>query len=48
MDCLKGMIVGIVVGMAAGCVVGACNSGVVCEAIKQGKKEMKRFKRKYM
>ena len=48
MECLKGMMIGIVVGMAAGCVVGACNSGSICATIRQGKKEMKRFKRKYM
>ena len=48
MDCLKGLIVGMVVGIAAGMVMGACNSSMICEAIKQGKKEIKRFKRKYM
>ena len=48
MDCLKGMVVGLVVGVAAGCVMGACNSNTIYEALKQGKKEIKRFKRKYM
>jgi len=48
MDCLKGMIVGIVVGMSAGIVVGACNSGALCQVLKEGKKEIRRFKRKYM
>ncbi|MBQ8043189.1 MAG: hypothetical protein IJ272_03440 [Clostridia bacterium] len=48
MDCLKGMMIGIVVGVAAGMVMGACNSTTICDAIKQGKKEIKRFKRKYM
>ena len=48
MDCLKGMIIGIVVGISAGMVMGACNSTMICDAIKQGKKEIKRFKRKYM
>ena len=48
MDCLKGMMIGLVVGITAGMVMGACNSGMICSAIKQGKKEIKRFKRKYM
>ncbi len=48
MDCLKGMMIGIVVGVAAGTVIGACNSTMICSAIKQGKKEIKRFRRKYM
>ena len=48
MDCLKGMMIGLVVGIAAGTVMGACNSTMICDAIKQGKKEIRRFKRKYM
>lgn len=48
MDCLKGMMLGIVVGITAGMVMGACNSTAICDALKQGKKEIKRFKRKYM
>ena len=48
MDCLKGMMLGIIVGVAAGMVIGACNSTMICDAIKQGKREIRRFKRKYM
>ena len=48
MDCLKGMMVGMVVGIAAGMVVGVCNSTMICDAVKQGRREIKRFKRKYM
>lgn len=48
MDSLKGMMIGLVVGISAGMVMGACNSTMICDALKQGKKEIKRFKRKYM
>lgn len=48
MDCLKGMMIGLVVGVAAGMTMGVCNKGMICEVIKQGKREIKRFKRKYM
>ena len=44
----KNLVLGIVVGITAGMVMGACNSTMICDAIKQGKKEIKRFKRKYM
>lgn len=48
MECLKGMIAGIIVGATVGMCIGACNSSMVFDVIKQGKREMKRFKRKYM
>ncbi len=48
MDCIKGMIAGLVLGMVAGAFVGACNSSVLCDCIREGKREIKRFKRKYM
>lgn len=46
MECLKGTMIGIVIGMVAGAIVGATNCEMVHTAIKQGKKEIKRFKRK--
>ena len=48
MDCLKGMMVGVIFGMMTGIALGACNSSMICSAIKQGKREVRRFKRKYM
>lgn len=48
MECIKGMIAGIMLGMVAGAFVGACNSSALCDCIKEGKREIKRFKRKYM
>lgn len=48
MDCLKGMMAGLVIGVMAGALVGACNSKMIFDAVKQGKKEVRRFKRKYM
>lgn len=46
MECLKGTMIGIVIGMMAGAIVGASNCEMVHNAIKQSKKEFKRFKRK--
>ncbi|MEG1009772.1 MAG: hypothetical protein RSE41_06735 [Clostridia bacterium] len=43
MDFIKGTILGIVTGM----VLGAMNSDSVYKAIRMGKKQYKRFKRKY-
>ena len=48
MECIKGMMAGIVIGMVAGAFVGACNSNAIYDCIKEGKREIKRFKRKYM
>lgn len=48
MECLKGMMAGLVIGVMAGALVGACNSKMICDAVRQGKREVKRFKRKYM
>ena len=48
MECIKGMIAGLVLGMVAGAFVGACNSSAICDYLKEGKREIKRFKRKYM
>ena len=48
MECLKSMMAGLIIGIMAGALYGACNSTMICEAVKQGKKEMRRFKRKYM
>ena len=48
MECIKGMMIGLAVGMMAGAALGACNSTMLCDAVKQGKKEFRRFKRKYM
>lgn len=46
MDCLKGTIIGLAIGMVAGAIIGATNCEMVHSVIKQGKKEIKRFKRK--
>lgn len=48
MEYIKSMIVVLAAGMIAGAVIGACNSDFVCDTIKQGKREIRRFKRKYM
>ena len=48
MDLLKGMMLGIIVGMTAGVTLGTCKSNDIMQLVKEGKKEMKRFKRKYM
>lgn len=48
MECIKGMMAGLVIGMMAGALFGACNSSMIFDAVKQGKKEVRRFKRKYM
>ena len=46
MDCLKGTMLGLVIGMVAGVMIGATNCQMVHDVIKQGKKEVKRFKKK--
>lgn len=46
MECLKGTMIGLVIGMMAGAVIGASNCEMIHNVMKQGKKEMKRFKRK--
>lgn len=46
MECLKVTMIGLVIGMVAGAVVGASNCEMIHNAIKQSKKEIKRFKRK--
>ena len=48
MECIKGMMAGIVIGMVAGAFVGVCNSNAIYDCIKEGKREIKKFKRKYM
>lgn len=48
MDCIKGMIAGLIIGATTGMILGACNSDCIQGMLKQGKREMKRFKRKYM
>ena len=44
---LKICIMTCALGMVAGVAVGACNSDMVCCALKKGKKELKRLKKKY-
>lgn len=46
MECLKGTVIGLVIGVVAGALMGAANCEMVHDAIKQGKKEFKRFRRK--
>ena len=48
MECLKSMALGVMLGAVAGMVIGACKSSMIFNFIKQGKKEVHRFKRKYM
>lgn len=48
MDCIKGMMAGLIIGVTAGAILGACNSDCLQGMLKQGTKEIKRFKRKYM
>lgn len=48
MDCIKGMMAGLILGVTAGVVLGACKSDYMQSMLKQGTKEFKRFKRKYM
>ena len=48
MEGIQGMLAGLILGMVAGAFVGACNSDVLCNCLKEGKIEIKRFKRKYM
>lgn len=47
LECIKGCCIGLVVGMAVGTALGAINKEMLCDALKKGKKEIKRFKRKY-
>lgn len=46
MNCLKGMIIGITIGMTAGVIMGATNCDLIYNALKNGRREIKRFKRK--
>lgn len=46
MECFKGTIIGLAIGIAVGAIIGATNCEMVHCIIKQGKKEIKRFKRK--
>lgn len=46
MECFKGTIIGLAIGMVVGAIIGATNCEMVHNAIKQSKKEIKRFKRK--
>lgn len=46
MECFKGTLIGLVIGMVAGAMIGATNCEMIHNVIKQGKKEVKRFKKK--
>ena len=46
MECLKGTMIGLVIGMVAGVMIGATNCQMVHDVIKQGKKEVRRFRKK--
>lgn len=47
MKFVKGMVIGLAVGTMTGMAVGAMNYHDICDVMKKGKKEIKRFKRKY-
>ena len=47
MKFVKGMIIGITFGTVMGMTIGAMNADGLYGAMKAGKKEIKRFKRKY-
>jgi hypothetical protein len=47
MKFVKGMIIGVTLGTIMGMAVGAMNCDSLYGAVKAGKKEIKRFKRKY-
>lgn len=48
MKFIKGVIIGITLGATVGMVIGASNADCVYNMMQNGKKEFKRFKRKYM
>ncbi len=47
MKFVKGMVLGITLGTVAGMVIGATNCDNIYNVMRAGKKEVKRFKRKY-
>ena len=47
MKFIKGMMIGITFGSIMGMAIGAMNCDSIYGAMKVGKKEIKRFKRKY-
>lgn len=47
MKFVKGMMIGVTFGAVMGMAIGAMNSDSLCGVVKTGKKELKRFKRKY-
>lgn len=44
---VKGMVIGLTLGAITGMIIGAANCDEIYNAMKKGKKEIKRFKRKY-
>ena len=47
MKFIKGMMIGITFGTVMGMTIGVMNADGLCGAVRTGKKEIKRFKRKY-
>ena len=47
MKFVKGMMIGVTFGTVMGMAIGAMSSDSLCAAVKTGRKEIKRFKRKY-
>lgn len=45
---VKGIIIGVALGATVGMIIGANNSDCVYEMMRNGKRELKRFRRKYM
>lgn len=44
---VKSMLIGSMIGIAAGAVIGASNCNLICEMLRKGKKEIKKMKKRY-
>ncbi len=48
MKFIKGVVIGTTIGVVVGIAIGATNCKEIYDTVMHGKKEMKRFKRKYI
>ena len=48
MKFIKGVAIGMALGVTVGIVLGASNADCVFQMVRNGKRELKRFKRKYI
>lgn len=46
-ECIKGCCIGTLIGMMAGIAIGVTKKSYICDMLKKGNREIKRFKRKY-